>query len=353
MERMKRILILCVLGIMVLSLGACVKENVSKEAKKNSKETTTKAVQTSTDTASTTKADSTSKASVESSTGPKTEAPTESRTEAHTEAWTEAPTKESDVVKYPYLIKVNRACNCVTVYKKDSSDEYTEPVIAFTCSVGDYVPSNPNSEPTPLGEFSISDKYEWGLMLGNVYGRYACRVVTDILFHSVPYYGRNKDTLETDQYNKLGTDASLGCIRLCVRDSKWIYDNCAPGTTVIIYDDASNPGPLGKPLTIKIPEDSPYAGWDPTDETPENPWNNFSAKIEGAEDKTVVAGVDKSVITEGVKAYDKCGNDITEHMEVVGTVDLNKAGTYTVTYKITDGAHSSDEKSAKITVTKQ
>ena len=58
---------------------------------------------------------------------------------------------------------------------------------------------------------------------------------------------------------------------MCVRDVKWIYDNCPSGTGVTIYDDAVNPGPLGKPDSIKISEDSAYAGWDPTDPDENNP----------------------------------------------------------------------------------
>ena len=43
--------------------------------------------------------------------------------------------------------------------------------------------------------------------------------------------------------------------------AKWIYDNCPLNTKVTIYD-SSNPGPLGKPATIKIPAGQ---NWDPTD----------------------------------------------------------------------------------------
>ena len=220
------------------------------------------------------------------------------------------------------------------------------PYKAFACSVGDYNPSNPNSEPTPLGVFHLSDKYEWGLMVDGSYGRYACRIYSDILFHSVPYLGgRVKNGLETDQYNKLGENASLGCVRLNVRDAKWIFDNCPKGTAVEIYDDETTPGPLGKPDTIKIPEDSPYAGWDPTEEDPENPWNNFSASISGAADITIKKGAAVDIL-EGVTATDKCGNDITERIETSGSYDTKKAGTYKITYHVVDATGS--EASAEI-----
>ena len=68
-------------------------------------------------------------------------------------------------------------------------------------------------------------------------------------------------------YNQLGTTASAGCVRLTVADAKWIYDNCEIGTLIEIYEE-DDPGPLGKPEAIKLPEGS---GWDPTDPDPENP----------------------------------------------------------------------------------
>lgn len=37
--------------------------------------------------------------------------------------------------EYPYLIKVNKAKNCITVYTLDKDDEYTVPERAILCSV--------------------------------------------------------------------------------------------------------------------------------------------------------------------------------------------------------------------------
>ena len=175
-------------------------------------------------------------------------------------------------VEYPYYIKVNRQANCVTVYTLDEDGEYTVPIKAMVCSVG-------LNDATPLGVYTTSDKYEWRALYGDVYGQYAYRIHGSIMFHSVPYYTTNKDDLETEEYNKLGEAASLGCIRLSCADAKWLVDNCPSGTTVEIYDD-EDPGPLGKPTAITIDLDSPYAGWDPTDPDPDNPWNAGSDTTE-------------------------------------------------------------------------
>lgn len=170
--------------------------------------------------------------------------------------------------EYPYLLAVNRAASTVTVYTADEENRYTVPFMAMVCSGG---------SDTPIGYFATPIKYEWRLLSGPCYGQYATRIWDAYLFHSVPYYTQHKDDVEYDQFNQLGTSASLGCIRLAVVDVKWIYDNCPLGTPVIIYDDAERPGPMGKPGTICTdPADESRRGWDPTDPDPVNPWpENF------------------------------------------------------------------------------
>lgn len=163
--------------------------------------------------------------------------------------------------KNPYYIKVNRKQNVVMVYGLENG-EYTKLVKTFVCSTG---------TDTPLGTFNTPNKYVWRPLVNNVYGQYATRITGSILFHSVPYYKQSKDTLEYEEYNKLGTKASLGCIRLTVIDAKWIYDNCPLGTTVTIYDSDSLNG-IKKPTAPKIDVNSKNRGWDPTDPDPNNPW---------------------------------------------------------------------------------
>jgi len=253
---------------------------------------------------------------------------------------------EAQSNKYPYFIKVNRALNCVTVYSLDDNGEYTVPVTAFASSCGR------EGQETPLVEnYKTSDRYTWRLMVDNTYAQYATRIAgTDgILFHSIPFNTQANGDLEEGQYNKLGDYASLGCVRLCVRDCKWIYDNCPSGTGVTIYDDPTTPGPLGKPESIKIPEDSQYAGWDPTDPSENNPWKDASAKIEGAKDITTTVG--NSVdLKEGLTATDTCGNDITSKIITVGKYTFDQAGTYPITYKVKDAIGRTDEVTVNLIV---
>ena len=163
----------------------------------------------------------------------------------------------------PYYIRINRALNTVTVYALNDAGDY-EPYTAFICSTGGA---------TPLGTYTTFGKSRWRLLYGPCYGQYATDIVGDILFHSVPYYTQYEGDLEYNEYNKLGTSASMGCVRLCVRDAMWIYNNCPIGTVVEFYDDYESYGPLGRPGSIWIDPESENRGWDPTDPSPSNPWN--------------------------------------------------------------------------------
>lgn len=166
-----------------------------------------------------------------------------------------------------YIIRVNRALDCVTVYEVEEGHGQT-PVKAMICSTG------MDGRETPLGEFKTSSYYDWRPVFGNCFARYAVRFNGSILFHSVPYHNDTPDSLKWEEYNLLGRHASLGCVRLSVADAKWIYDNCKQGTQVIIYDNPDNPGPLGKPESIWIDyHDLGTRGWDPTDPDENNPWN--------------------------------------------------------------------------------
>lgn len=170
-----------------------------------------------------------------------------------------------------YYIKVNLEQNVVTIYSKDEDGEYTIPVRAMVCSTGKATPTS--------GTYTIPnrkwDRWTWGQMVGNVWAQYYVRIKGSILFHSVPYTSKDKSTLEYWEYDKLGTKASAGCIRLTVQDAKWIYDNCKAGSKVEFYSDP-NPGPLGKPTAQKISDDEEVRGWDPTDPDNDNPWMDYT-----------------------------------------------------------------------------
>ena len=169
--------------------------------------------------------------------------------------------------KATYYIKVNYTANVVTIYTKDNEGKYTIPVKAMVCSTGTATPRS--------GVYKMSDKYRWHELNGGVYGQYCSRITGHILFHSVPYKTNSPDTLKYTSYDKLGTTASAGCIRLTVADALWIYSNCPSGTYVEFYS-SSNPGPLGKPSAQKISSNVTCRNWDPTDPLSNNPWHTYT-----------------------------------------------------------------------------
>ncbi len=237
---------------------------------------------------------------------------------------------------YPYYIKVNKQQNCVTIYEKDKAGKYTIPVKAMTCSTG---------PDTPLGTYNTLIKYRWKLLMGDVWGQYSTRIVDGILFHSVWYYEMDETTLSANQYNKLGSFASHGCIRLTVADAKWIYDNCSVGTTVKIYN-GKDPGPLGKPETIKIPVGT---GWDPTDPSKNNPYKDKTPTLKGVTGKTIAWGTKTNLLT-GVKAVSTTGTDITSQIKVAGKIDVYKAGKYRIKYTVADALGRTAQKTVTYTV---
>ena len=173
--------------------------------------------------------------------------------------------KEKEKYSLPYVIEVIRNQSTTIVYGRDDNGEYTRIVGVFPCSPG-------AGNNTPLGTFYSKRGVEWGSLFGGVYGQYSTVITGHVLFHSVPYHSTNKDDLVWNYYNQLGTKVSMGCIRLTVRDAKWIYDNCASGTMIKIYD-GDLPSGVSKPEAQKIDGNDPRRGWDPTDPDPANPWN--------------------------------------------------------------------------------
>lgn len=212
----------------------------------------------------------------------------EEEPEEETEKTTQNKTQTSK-----YYIKVNNQANVVTIYTKDSNGNYTVPYKAMICSIGTATPTG--------GVYTIPgktwDRWTWGQMVGGVWAQYYVRIKGSILFHSVPYVSKDKSTLEYWEYDKLGTQASAGCIRLTVADAKWIYDNCPAGTQVEFYYD-SNPGPLGKPTAQKISGEESVRGWDPTDPSSENPWRNYVPTVVEQPETPVVEEPEQPPVAE-------------------------------------------------------
>ena len=87
-------------------------------------------------------------------------------------------------------ITINTATEQVIAY-----DRLGTPLMVFACSTGKY--GN-----TVVGTFKTTNYYDWHLMNGNCYSRYAVRFNQHELMHSVPYYRHSPDSLEYRQYGQ-------------------------------------------------------------------------------------------------------------------------------------------------------
>lgn len=172
----------------------------------------------------------------------------------------------------PYYIVVFTGSQSVVVYGKDSDGNYNVQTKAFTCSTG------ASGTPTRTGMYSILRSYRWRLLMGGVYGQYCSGISSSYLFHSVLYDKTDTSTLFENSYKNLGTAASHGCIRLSVRDAKWIYDNCPHGTQVHVVNAD---GPKGAELP-PLKSGDQYRGWEPTDPDKNSPYNKSDSSSESS-----------------------------------------------------------------------
>ena len=148
----------------------------------------------------------------------------------------------------PYWIGVDVKNQRVTIYSTADNSV----VHRWKCSTGK------SSTPTPLGTYKLpksgTNRSEWSLF-GNVYVKWAVRITGGYYFHSVLFSQRKDSSLQTSSLKKLGSPASHGCIRLEVYNAKWIRDNVACGSRVIIHkgvDDKRITGVLGGKAGVKV-----------------------------------------------------------------------------------------------------
>ena len=155
-----------------------------------------------------------------------------------------------------YKLTVNRVKCQVTAYAANETGNYCIPVKTFTCSVGKA------ATPTHVGTYQTLRKSNPVELMGPSWGKYGTQInAYGDWFHSVACSNPDPTySLAAGNYNMLGQPASHGCVRLCVRDAKWIYDNCGLYTTVVVSDTEYTP--FDKVPTIKIPAGQ---NWDPTD----------------------------------------------------------------------------------------
>jgi lipoprotein-anchoring transpeptidase ErfK/SrfK len=91
-----------------------------------------------------------------------------------------------------------------------------------------------DSSPTPTGEFETTQKieYDW-VDRFNMGAYYWVRFYKSYLFHSVPF--DKNGNMKVEEFEKLGSPASHGCVRLELEEAKWLYEKLPLGVKVLIY----------------------------------------------------------------------------------------------------------------------
>lgn len=152
----------------------------------------------------------------------------------------------SNIYGGPYYLEVDKTNGVMTVYTNSSK---TIPVKTIRVSVG------LSGTPTWDGTYRLTRSLRWQPLMGPSWGQYGTHVdgcgQGGIFIHSVAGSTRSVYNLPAGEYLKLGQPASHGCIRTCVADAKWVFENCN-GSTIHIYssgnyvNNESFKGPLGR-----------------------------------------------------------------------------------------------------------
>jgi len=154
--------------------------------------------------------------------------------------------------KYYLLVDIEKQLLSVYTMQEEHPDQLVRQMI---CSTG------AEASPTPQGTYQIYSRQEWMTSFVRTYARYATRFNGHYLFHSSGSMKKTPDSIIDQCYQSLGQPVSQGCVRLCMRDAKWVYDHCKNGSVVRIAA-AGGPQPI---MVEPLPEKNHNVPYDPTD----------------------------------------------------------------------------------------
>ena len=126
-----------------------------------------------------------------------------------------------------YRVEVLIDSQTVTVYELNG-DEY-EQVQQFSCStgLGNSTPRGIFLDGYPANRWHYFKKFD-------CWAQYSYEIEGNIMFHSVLYSEKDTSTLREGSVYALGSPASHGCIRLSVKNARWLFEHCKRGTAVIV-----------------------------------------------------------------------------------------------------------------------
>ncbi len=129
-----------------------------------------------------------------------------------------------------YLLLCDRSTCYTAVYT--GSKGHWKRVRFWQCCVG------ASSSPTPTGSYTVEDKEYVFHGEENAYSCYYGVVFDaerELMFHSVGYKNNGSQKDSDIIFSNLGTWASHGCVRLELKNAKWLYDTLPIGTKVVIF----------------------------------------------------------------------------------------------------------------------
>jgi hypothetical protein len=165
----------------------------------------------------------------------------------------------------------------VVFYKTDPVTGADVPAYAVRCSTGMNpwpTPTTPPDKPIIIsGHRRTLVPFASSKSEGLCWVRYATHIRSSIWFHSIPLDYENGQPIDYSKaYMKYGyvslyhqRKSSHGCIRLAVRDAKFLHDNARRGLPVYILS-SSKGYQLAPAQPLPVPQNPELRrGWDPTD----------------------------------------------------------------------------------------
>lgn len=159
------------------------------------------------------------------------------------------PVEKPKATLKSYKIEIDLTNQICTVY-----GVYSDKSVKGLMS--EFISSARKGKTTPTGNFKIQGasggrkaKYRTcKLSGGKTYAEFACRFTGAKMMHGVPWKARNtKGYVYKNEFNKLGSVASAGCVRMPIKLARYIYNNCPVGTPVIVFKGTKGHYPMGKP----------------------------------------------------------------------------------------------------------
>lgn len=158
------------------------------------------------------------------------------------------PAKPTKTKLVSYRIDVdltNQICTVYGVYDNKSTKAL----------MSEFVSTAKKGCTTPIGNWKISSsgkkkaKYRTAEMSGGgMYAEFLVRFHGGKCMHTVPYKKRQTTGhVNKGEFNKLGMPRSAGCVRMCWKMAKYIYENCPVGTPVRVFKGEKGKFPMGKP----------------------------------------------------------------------------------------------------------